>query len=95
METHLEEPLSIAEIARRAGLGQRALERLFARILGTRPLAYYLDLRLQAARRLLLQGRQGVAEIAVACGFSSAATFARAFRRRFGTSPGRLRAQGS
>src|SRR3546814_13553219 len=55
MEAHLEEPLARAELARRAGLSSRQLERLFRRYLGRTPTRYYLELRLHRARALLTQ----------------------------------------
>src|SRR3546814_7791217 len=45
MEGYLEEPLARAELARRAGLSSRQLERLFRRYLGRTPTRYYLELR--------------------------------------------------
>src|SRR3546814_8217839 len=51
MEGYLEEPLARAELARRAGLSSRQLERLFRRYLGRTPTRYYLELRLHRADR--------------------------------------------
>lgn len=47
--------------------------------------------RMNAAARLLRQSRRGVAEIALAVGFSESASFVRSFSRHFGTTPGRYR----
>ena len=93
MERHLDGPLPVAHIARRIGASARTLETLFARTVGTGPGAYYLGLRLNAARRLLLDARLPAAEVAVRSGFSSIATFSRAFKRRFGQSPSAFRRQ--
>lgn len=94
MEASIEEPLTVARIAAEIGLSARSMQALFVRHLGAAPGAYYLDLRLDAARRLLQQTRRGLLEIAVACGFTSASTFSRAFRRRYGRSPRELRREG-
>jgi AraC family transcriptional regulator, glycine betaine-responsive activator len=94
MEESLEDPLTVARIAAQIGLSARSMQTLFVRHLGAPPRAYYLDLRLDAARRLLQQTRRGLMEIAVACGFASASTFSRAFRRRYGRSPRELRREG-
>jgi transcriptional regulator GlxA family with amidase domain len=94
MEGAIEEPLKVARIAVEVGLSSRSLQTLFTRHLGAAPHAYYLDLRLDVARRLLQQTRRSQVEIAVACGFASASAFSRAFRRRYGRSPRELRREG-
>ena len=91
MEADLEQPEPAARIARALGLSPRRLEGLFRDALGLTPAAYALSLRLQAARRLVVDTRHPMAEIALRTGFSSAATFSRAFHRQFGIAPSRLR----
>ncbi|QPC85558.1 helix-turn-helix domain-containing protein [Mesorhizobium sp. NBSH29] len=91
METHVDKPLTISAIARRTGVTARTLELIFKASIGETPGAYYLRLRLNAARRLVLDTRVPMAEIAERAGFSSAATFSRAFSRTFGQPPVRLR----
>ncbi len=87
MEAAIEEPVSMAEIARQAGCSQRKLERAFDRALGITPQRYYQYLRLSAARRLLLETGESVAAVAERTGFASATSFARAYRRFFGHAP--------
>ena len=94
MESHLETPLGIAEIARRAGVSERQLNRDFGRILESPPGRFYQWLRLNAGRRLLLQTDLPVAEIALACGFEDRSAFSRAFKSRFGEAPRSLRSEG-
>lgn len=91
MEARIDTPEPASATAKAVGLSQRRLEALFRAALGTTPAAHGLDLRLQAARRMLTDTRHPVAEIALRTGFSSPATFSRAFRARFGRSPGSLR----
>jgi len=91
MEAHIDEPLSIAAIARAANLSERHLERLFRRDLKCGPARYYSRLRLERARNLLRQTSSPVIEIAVGCGFASAASFSRAYSEAFGLSPSRDR----
>lgn len=95
MEGHLAEPLPVDAIARQAGLSVRNLQLRFHAELGMSPYAYYLNLRLAAARRMLQQTRNSVAETAAAYGFGSASAFARAFRGRYGVSPIDARRQAS
>jgi len=91
MENHLDEPLPVAALAERAGISERRLQRLFARLIGTSPARYYTDLRLGAARRLLANTDWPIAEIADACGFRSRTAFARAYRTWSGHPPSAAR----
>lgn len=91
MEQTLDAPLPIPDLARRAGTSPRALQMQFQRRLGTTPKAYYLALRLTEARRLVTDTDLSVLDIALATGFSSAASFARAFLAAHGQSARSLR----
>lgn len=91
MDATVESPVPVAELARRCRISQRQLERLFADQLGCGPQAYYLRLRLERARELLHDTDRSVLEVALACGFGSGASFARAYRRHYGRSPNRDR----
>jgi transcriptional regulator GlxA family with amidase domain len=91
MEAHVDHPLTIAAIGRRAGVTARSLETIFRNSIGETPGAYYLRLRLGAARRLVLDTRIPMADIAARTGFSSAAAFSRAFSRAFAKAPSRMR----
>ena len=75
MEANIAEPLSLVEIAKYAGLSRRQIERLFRRNLGRSPARYYLEIRLDRARHLLIQSDAPIVEVAVACGFVSASHF--------------------
>lgn len=87
MEQRLENPVGRSELARIAGVSLRQLERLFRLHLGRSLGEHYLALRLDRARDLLRQTSLSVLETGLACGFSSASHFSRAYRRRFGHSP--------
>jgi transcriptional regulator GlxA family with amidase domain len=92
MEANLEEPLSRADLAQAAGLSSRQMERLFAKYLKKSPARYYVELRLNRARLLLLQTNMSVIDIALACGFVSASHFSKCYRDFFGKTPRRERA---
>jgi len=92
MESGLDRPLPMAEIADRTGLSVRRMEGLFRAAFGQTPGAFSLDLRLQAARRLLADTDHPIGTVALRCGFSSPATFTRAFSKRFAQSPSAFRA---
>ncbi|HEX9771765.1 MAG TPA: GlxA family transcriptional regulator [Kiloniellales bacterium] len=87
MEQNLEEPMTRAELAVRAGLSTRQLERLFRKYLSRSPARYYLELRLHKARLLLLQTNMSVIDVALACGFVSASHFSKCYRDFFGRTP--------
>ena len=87
MEENLEEPLSRTELARSAGLSTRQLERLFRKYLNRSPARYYLELRLDRARLLLLQTNMSIIDVALACGFVSASHFSKCYRDFFGRTP--------
>ncbi|MDO4232319.1 MAG: GlxA family transcriptional regulator [Lautropia sp.] len=91
MESNLEEPLTLDEIARYVSLSRRQLERLFTGHLGVTPASHYLQLRLQRARRLLLRTDSSIIDISAACGFATVSHFTCRYRECFGVSPGRER----
>ena len=91
MQTRLEHPPPVAQIARNLGLSQRRLEMLFAKKLGTSPGRFFLDLRLDEARRMVSDTQMSMQEIALRCGFSSQMAFSRAYRARFSATPSSLR----
>ena len=87
METNIEEPLSTDDIANLVGLSRRQLERLFKQYLGSLPSRYYLELRLQRARQLLLETNSSIVQVGLMCGFSSGSHFSTAFGTLFGNTP--------
>jgi transcriptional regulator GlxA family with amidase domain len=93
MEANLSEPLSLIEIADHVGLSRRQIERLFRGEMGRSPARYYLEIRLDRARHLLLQSTLPVVEVAVACGFVSASHFSKCYRELYARSPQQERAE--
>ncbi|MDL2355311.1 MAG: helix-turn-helix domain-containing protein [Pseudomonadota bacterium] len=87
MEANIEEPLSTDDIAGLVGLSRRQLERLFKQYLGSLPSRYYLELRLQRARQLLLDTNNSIVQVGLMCGFSSGSHFSTAFGTVFGNTP--------
>lgn len=83
MEENIEVPLSIPDIGKEIGISVRQLQNLSRQHFGETLSDRYLAIRLNAARHMLMYGDMSITEIVMATGFSSAATFARAFRRRF------------
>jgi len=91
MEQNIEEPISPAILAREVGMSTRQLERLFRRYLSRSPKRYYMELRLQKARNLLLQTDMTVINVALACGFASPSHFSKCYRSHYDTTPYRER----
>ena len=91
MEANLEEPISPSILAKDVGMSTRQLERLFRRYLNRSPKRYYMELRLQKARNLLLQTDMSVINVALACGFASPSHFSKCYRSQYNTTPYRER----
>lgn len=87
MEANLEEPMSLDELAGHVGVSRRQLERIFQKHLHCVPTRYYLELRLQRARQLLLQTSKSIVDVAFACGFVSAPHFSKCYRDCYGIPP--------
>ena len=95
MEGNIEDPLSPADLADEVGMSTRQLERLFRRYLNRSPKRYYMELRLQKARNLLMQTDMSVINVALASGFASPSHFSKCYRSHYNTTPYRERgAQG-
>ena len=91
MEKNIEEPISPAILAKDVGMSTRQLERLFRRYLSRSPKRYYMELRLQKARNLLMQTDMTVINVALACGFASPSHFSKCYRSHYDTTPYRER----
>ena len=87
MEANLEETISLDDLARYVGVSRRQLERLFQKHLKCVPSRYYLELRLNRARQLLLQTNLSIIDVSLACGFVSAPHFSKCYRDFFGIPP--------
>jgi transcriptional regulator GlxA family with amidase domain len=91
MESSIGDPLRRAQLAKIAGVSLRQLERLFSSQLHRTIGQQYVELRLDAAQRLLRETELSRTEVAIACGFANVSHFSRAFRIRFGEPPSRYR----
>ena len=91
MEANIEEPISPSIMAQDVGMSTRQLERLFRRYLNRSPKRYYMELRLQKARNLLMQTDMSVINVALACGFASPSHFSKCYRAQYETTPYRER----
>ncbi|MFA4943944.1 MAG: helix-turn-helix transcriptional regulator [Lentisphaeria bacterium] len=93
VERRFPSPLSVPELARRAGVSPVHLHALFRRHLGRTPHRLLLERRLQEARHLLAAGDRQVKEVGYACGFRDTVHFCRCFKAKIGLTPAAYRAQ--
>jgi AraC family transcriptional activator of mtrCDE len=86
---------TLDELASQASTSRASLVRMFRRAVRMAPLEFLAELRLGLARCRLSATNLSLAQIAAEIGYQSESSFSRAFRRRFGISPGGLRANDS
>lgn len=92
INAHYREPLSVNGLAQRFFMDKNTMTRQFKRIAGMTPGDYIRRKRLESAHALIRQG-YGVQHAGYVSGFTDYSAFYRAFRRRYGFSPGDLAAQ--
>nr|WP_136252828.1 AraC family transcriptional regulator [Ningiella ruwaisensis] len=85
--------INIEELAKLAFLSVSALERRFKKYLSKTPKQFLNEIRLENARRLLIETQQPIMEIAYQCGFSEHSYFSKQFKALFGILPSQLRKQ--
>jgi transcriptional regulator GlxA family with amidase domain len=88
MQVNVEQPLSTADVAARIGISRRQLERLFQLHRHCTPSEYYMKIRLEHARVLLLETGLSLLNVALASGFVSQSHFGACYREHFGHTPG-------
>jgi AraC-like DNA-binding protein len=81
------EPLTVADLARIAGLSRAHFSREFRRVFGESPHQYLLTRRLERAAALLRNTDWSVTEVCFAVGLSSLGSFTTSFRRVYGVAP--------
>jgi transcriptional regulator GlxA family with amidase domain len=84
---HIEEPVTIADVADQVSLSERTLERAFKAATGQSPLRFYRLMRLERGRQRVLYSTDTVTKIARAVGFSTSTDFARYYTEAFGVHP--------
>lgn len=91
---NLENEISLAQLARVAGLSPFHFSHAFRWNTGVSPYRFVLNVRLERGARLLKVTRLSIVEIALRCGFYSASHFASAFHQALGVTPGACRRLG-
>lgn len=82
-------PLGVSDLAKTAGMSASSFHEHFKSVTGTTPLQYQKDIRLIAARALLVDRGQKVSEAAYAVGYESPTHFSRDYSKKFGLPPSR------
>lgn len=90
IEQHLDEPLTVGQMAAQAALSEHHFARMFRVSFGAAPHAWVLQRRLDRARELL-RGAGSLEQVAQACGLASASHLVRRFRAQTGFTPGDYR----
>ncbi len=93
LDAHLDEALSLADVAATAGLSPHHFARAFKASTGLPPHAWLTRRRVERARELLELTDRSVLEIALACGFSHGQHLARLFGQHLGMTPTEYRRQ--
>ncbi len=90
IEAHLAAPLRLADVAAAAGVSVRTLQHTFKHQLGTTPLGFIIEMRLQRVHADLTSptnAELSVADVARRWGFAHVSDFTQRYRRRFGCTP--------
>ncbi|MGV9711445.1 helix-turn-helix transcriptional regulator [Gordonia sp. NPDC003424] len=95
IDTHLDDDLTAADLARVAGVGVRALQKRFQAAVGVSPLVYVRNARLERVRAELESGSDSVTDVAAKWGFYHSGRFAQQYRDRFGELPSATAKQAS
>lgn len=93
MAQHLADEFNLERLAAQAGLSKFHFTRLFKAATGVSPSQHHLNLRIDAARRLLRETKKSVVEIALEVGYNNPSHFAQLFRRETGLTPTLYRRQ--
>jgi len=91
IHANLDAPLTLGELSRVAGFSPFHFHRIFKAFTGETLNGYIQRARLERAAGLLAYGNENVLQVGLACGFTNAAAFTRAFKTHFGESPSHYR----
>ena len=87
MEASLDRPVAVEEMAEYMSISLRALHRGCQECFAMGPAQILMELRHERSRLLLLKPNVAIKNIAINCGYQSAAAFSKAFTKRYCVSP--------
>lgn len=88
---HYPEKITLAEVAKTAGVSEREATRCFKKSIGQSPTEYLIKYRLNHSKKLLSETDMTITEICQRCGFSDSAYFGKVFRKSYGMTPSEYR----
>jgi AraC family transcriptional regulator len=91
IESNIDKPIYVADLARLVGISSAHFSRLFRRRFGLSAHFYITTRRIRFAQELMLMTTGSLCQIALQCGMTDQAHFTRTFRRIVGETPGRWR----
>jgi AraC-like DNA-binding protein len=94
IQEHYERPLRVEALAAMARLSRYRFTRRIQLLFGLTPAQLIIKTRLDAARRMLLEGKVPIGRIAVACGYCDQSAFTRQFKATVGLTPAQYRERG-
>jgi AraC family transcriptional regulator len=95
IETHVQGPLPVSELAEAAGLSVFHFGRAFRQSMGSSPYQYLLARRIEHAKSLLPDSDKSVAQVAASVGFAQQNHFSHVFKKHMGFSPNEFRRRSS
>jgi LacI family transcriptional regulator len=90
---HAPKGLYVSDVVRKLSIARRTLEQRFVRLIGRTPAAEIRRVRIEEAKRLLVETDQSIAQVGRAAGFGQQDLFSRTFRHSVGIPPSEFRRQ--
>ncbi|WP_415911366.1 helix-turn-helix transcriptional regulator [Neptuniibacter sp. QD37_11] len=91
IDKHLDRQITVDDLAEEVGCSKFYFLREFKKMVGETPYQHLLNRRLDRAKTMLLSGHANIMSLALDLGFNDQSHFTRAFKKRFGTTPGKYR----
>ncbi len=91
IQEHYDEELTLAKIAQSVNLSENECLRCFRSMIGSTPIQYVKQIRIQKAAELLASTDQKISDIGAACGFQEMSYFSKIFRALKGSTPSEYR----
>lgn len=91
VEAHLDDDITLADLASAACLSPYHFARAFKAATGKTPLSFVMERRVERAKALLAANAEPLAQVAYSCGFANQAHFSTVFRKQTGATPGAFR----
>ncbi|OJJ14501.1 hypothetical protein BKI52_42750 [marine bacterium AO1-C] len=88
---NLDKSTSLIDLARKVGTNEFTLKKGFKEVFGTTVFGYWNDLKMQAARQMLLNENVSISQVAEKTGYKNPQHFTVAFKRKYGITPGKLK----